>query len=250
MQQTTAALRAEETHPEVKEGGYIPAPNRNAATFPDIKEQLYRQVDRHRLTPTEVAPIERMLDAFEWGERNLPEGATAWALVGGWPQRWEDYPSVVLKAHKFIAEQRQFVTDVTTLSRLTRIARTSSSLALLRQLQPYLLKMVPVQLGERFMSYSADEVRKRVSGYNSNGRNDEFCLDSGTISDIFAMCPEVLPAPDRGVVAGGDSIDRDHVPVYLTDSRGHLKVVTFDAHQAHRSHGQATGYLFRPKHKR
>jgi hypothetical protein len=242
MQQLSAALRADKSHPEVL-GGRVPH-RHTARKLPNVEEQLRRQIERHGLTETDIEPIKRMLDGFEWGEKNLPGEATDWALVSRSDPWGEDYPRGVLKNHEHIGKTRTFVTDVTATLRLVRIRRTSSCLALLRQVQPYLLKMVPVQLGERRLGYSADEVRASVERQGT-GHNEEFCLDSGTLSDIFATCPEVLPAQEIGVVACGDTIDRDTVPVYTSDDRGHLKVVLFAANHAHRSHGQATGYLFR-----
>lgn len=226
----------------------MPAETFRESTLPPLEEQLRRKIEILGLQPYEIDPIRRMLHSFEWGEKELPQGAGQWALIASVSMEWNENPAVLLKLHERIALERPFVTDVTRASRTQRLHRTSSSLGLIRQMQTYLLKLVPVQLGVKWTGYSADEVRGRISRPGDN-RSDEFGMDVRVLADIFAMAPEALPAPGTGISACGSSVDRDEVPVYETDEAGQLHCAHHPADEAHPSRGQATCFVFRHKQK-
>ncbi len=139
-------------------------------SLPSLEQQFQENYSEYPQLREASAPSEEFLRSRDWASADLPDGAIGWGALP-WFHFINPHQGLATKTVIQRLKQDRPMVDhsIKIPHELRRSAKTSQSLALLRQKQRGSIIILPIQLGSHHSGHSLSQVLKTMS-------RSEFCL--------------------------------------------------------------------------
>jgi len=200
--------------------------------FPSVVDQI--KAHKNAYNELQIQPVLEFAQAGDWSPTALPEGADGWLVVVSGTEHYVLDASV---AKRKLAISRAF-NDRTSVTPddLRRTAEVREALFRLRQMQPFALHIVAVQLGRNELGGLSVEERARAR------RPREYGLGVREIADALRIINRLESPVDLGIYCSADRFGSDMAPCFSVENRA-LKLSSHSIGAASSAFAEATWFL-------